>query len=523
MRAFPPNTREVPPGTPVALHPGVNEGSSTFAADHWRVRLHTWARRYAIVAAVLLLIALTIDLRQRATPVDPIGEATIAPLVTPPPAASRFQRPHYRHSVIAGGAFTRDELAAAMREDAVVAAHYREVNTDRVRAVVTARPRTAYVSYRIGHRVYWTRNPVLIPAGEAVLTDGATEIRARCGNGISDNPRQPVSDLEPPSHELDNLEEDSSTSGERTLSNTAPVGIPFVPFFQLARESALGGDEAAGLPEEIRPVSGAPLALLAYLIDPNGSASNDRNSLFDATEPSARGDLSSDPVSGGRPFLAGISSLGGGSNDGGSNGGGSSGGGSNDSGSNNGGSNGGGSNGGGSNGGGSNGDGSSGGGSTGGGSNSGGSNGGGSTGGGSNGGGSNGGGSNGGGSKVPNGGIERRRTANGGGSNGGGSNGGGSNGGGSNGGGSNGGGSTAAGRTVADRTAAGRTAADRPVERRRVERRRIERRRSNGGGSNAGTAGRMTAGPTAATTEVPGAEGRTPRTRCQRPIRDRKI
>jgi hypothetical protein len=436
MRAFPPKTCELSPGTSVALHPGVNEGSSTFAADHWRVRLHTWARRYAIVAAVLMLVALTIDMRRPATPVVPVAEA-IAPLITPPAAAARFQRPNYRHSVIAGGAFTRDELAAAMREDAVVAAHYRRVDTDRIREAVTAQPRTAYVSYRIGHRVYWTRNPVRIPAGEAVLTDGVTEIRARCGNGISESPRQPVSDQEPPTDELDNVEGDSSTAGERTLPNTAPVGVAFVPFFQLAQKSALDGNAAADVPEEIRPVGSAPQALLAYLIDPAGSASNDRNSLFDFTEPSARGDQSSDTVNGGRPFLAGVSGLSGGPIGGGSNGDGSNGEGSNGDGSNGDGSNGGGSNGGGSNGGGSNGGGSNGGGSNGGGSNGGGSTGGGSNGGGSNGGGSNGGGSNGGGS---NGGGSNGDASNGGGSNGGGSNGGGSNGGGSTGGGSNGGG-----------------------------------------------------------------------------------
>ena len=55
-----------------------------------------------------------------------------------------------------------------------------------MRAVTLTAPRSAYVSYRRGDRTYWTRDRVWLKAGETVLTDGATTIRARCGNCVSD-------------------------------------------------------------------------------------------------------------------------------------------------------------------------------------------------------------------------------------------------------------------------------------------------------------------------------------------------
>jgi uncharacterized membrane protein YgcG len=339
----------------------VNGDVSTPLADHWLMRTHAWVRRCALVAAVLTTIVVAIAVRRDGHSVPaPTADGIAASAPIPDFVGTRLARHRYRHSVIAGGALTREELAAAMREDAVVANHHRAVNIDRVRAIVTAAPRMAYVSYRIGHRVYWTRKPVQIPAGETLLTDGVTEIRARCGNGVSDVAREPVSDVEPLAAELDDVEGDSSTSGERTLSNTAPAGTPFVPFFHLAQESVLGGDGATDLPEEIQPVSGVPLALLAGI--DSGFASNDGTSLFDSVEPSARGTLLSHPVNGGRPFLVDVNGLdgpGNGSNGDGPHGGepngsGSTGGGSTRGGSNGGESNGGGSNGGGSNGGGDN-------------------------------------------------------------------------------------------------------------------------------------------------------------------------
>ena len=105
--------------------------------------------------------------------------------------------PVYRYSVIPGGAHNRAELVDAISRDEVVADHYRAVSLERVRAERLTEPRQAYVSYRIGDRVYWTRHKVTIPVGEAILTDGVTTIRARCGNCIASTPQLPTSGSEP--------------------------------------------------------------------------------------------------------------------------------------------------------------------------------------------------------------------------------------------------------------------------------------------------------------------------------------
>jgi hypothetical protein len=59
------------------------------------------------------------------------------------------------------------------------------------------------MSYRVGDRVYWTKEKVTLPQGEALLTDGRSLIRARCGNCISDTPQGPTSDAEPDAVEFD--------------------------------------------------------------------------------------------------------------------------------------------------------------------------------------------------------------------------------------------------------------------------------------------------------------------------------
>jgi len=113
--------------------------------------------------------------------------------------------PVYRYSVIPGGAHNRAELVDAISRDHVVADHYRAVSLERVRAERLTEPRQAYVSYRIGDRVYWTSHKVTMPAGEAILTDGVTTIRARCGNCIASTPQLPTSDTEPVATELEAL------------------------------------------------------------------------------------------------------------------------------------------------------------------------------------------------------------------------------------------------------------------------------------------------------------------------------
>lgn len=113
--------------------------------------------------------------------------------------------PIYRYSVIPGGAHSQLELLNAIGRDPVVASHYRTIATERVRVETLTEKRRAYVSYRVGDRIYWTKHTVTLPAGEQILTDGVTYIRTRCGNCISDHPQLPTSDQEPDLAEFDAL------------------------------------------------------------------------------------------------------------------------------------------------------------------------------------------------------------------------------------------------------------------------------------------------------------------------------
>jgi hypothetical protein len=115
-------------------------------------------------------------------------------------------RPVYRHSVIPGGVYSGTELADAVDRDPVIAREYGGLANRPIQVRTVTAPRMAYVSYRVGDRVYWTKNKVQLKVGEQVLTDGVTEIRARCGNCISLQPLQPTSDNEPDLAELDRLE-----------------------------------------------------------------------------------------------------------------------------------------------------------------------------------------------------------------------------------------------------------------------------------------------------------------------------
>jgi len=72
----------------------------------------------------------------------------------------------------------------------------------KVRVVRLAEPRVAYVSYRLGNHVFWTRRPLLLKANETLLTDGVHYARTRCGNQLSATPG-PVSAAEPSPEALD--------------------------------------------------------------------------------------------------------------------------------------------------------------------------------------------------------------------------------------------------------------------------------------------------------------------------------
>lgn len=100
--------------------------------------------------------------------------------------------PVYPYSVVAGGVHSAEEIREAAAKDPVVGKHYQGVRLERVKRVELKRPGAAYVSYRIGDEVYWTREKVALKAGEELYSDGDVAVRGRCGNLVSETPRTPV-------------------------------------------------------------------------------------------------------------------------------------------------------------------------------------------------------------------------------------------------------------------------------------------------------------------------------------------
>lgn len=106
-------------------------------------------------------------------------------------------RPVYPYSIIAGGARSVEELRAAVCDDPLVAHHYRDFNLSQVHQVRLEVDEAAYVSYRMGNKIFWTHHKLVLHRGEVLLTDGVNYARTRCGNRVSKTPVPKTSALEP--------------------------------------------------------------------------------------------------------------------------------------------------------------------------------------------------------------------------------------------------------------------------------------------------------------------------------------
>lgn len=112
-------------------------------------------------------------------------------------------RPVYPYSLVPGGVRNARELKWAAEHDPVVAAHYAGFDYDHARVVRLILARTAYVSYRIGNRVYWTRHRISLKKGETVITDGKITARTRCANRVEETPQQATQSSEPPAQKFE--------------------------------------------------------------------------------------------------------------------------------------------------------------------------------------------------------------------------------------------------------------------------------------------------------------------------------
>lgn len=128
-------------------------------------------------------------------------------------------RPVYPYSLVPGGIEDARELKWVSEHDPVVAAHYAGFDYEHARVVRLVLARTAYVSYRIGSRVYWTRRRVTLHKGERLITDGRITARARCANRIEEVSPKAISSSEPPIAKF----EEPFRAAEGTATRTPPV------------------------------------------------------------------------------------------------------------------------------------------------------------------------------------------------------------------------------------------------------------------------------------------------------------
>ena len=165
------------------------------------------AGRSAAWLAILAVLAVAggLTLRQRA---PETGLATVRAI---PPrtgmglarSAAVPERLIYPYSIVPGGVATPQEVSEAVAADPVVKAHYQGFRMTKATAQTVEKARQVHVSYRIGNKVYWTKKKVRLAAGERVLTDGATTLRARCGNQVSEKAQHPTHPNEPTEAALD--------------------------------------------------------------------------------------------------------------------------------------------------------------------------------------------------------------------------------------------------------------------------------------------------------------------------------
>ena len=154
---------------------------------------------FAVVAAFVCAVLFLEPLQEaRLEPLTAATEAVLAHDLELEPARDESTRTVYPFSVIPGGVRSAEEFAEAVATDPAVGAHYGDVTPAAMYVETVDAPRAAYMSYRIGDQIYWTKRKLALHEGEQVLSDGSVTIRGRCGNRLSDEPMQPTSDAEPP-------------------------------------------------------------------------------------------------------------------------------------------------------------------------------------------------------------------------------------------------------------------------------------------------------------------------------------
>lgn len=232
-------------------------------------------RRRLFIAAVLgtfVMVSCAIALTQRPDLSSPVRSdvQTLASETTGSnnsiaAPATDLERTVFPYSVIPGGVHSVEELRSAIGADAVVADHYKGFDLSKAHVERLAAPRFAHVSYRVGEHVYWTRNPLVLPAGERVITDGTNIARTRCGNQVASRPGI-TSSAEPSATVLDTPAATPPTlpsvplvipaANDLSASSISPPSAILLPALVVASTGpSNGGPNARGTAFEDPPVA----------------------------------------------------------------------------------------------------------------------------------------------------------------------------------------------------------------------------------------------------------------------------
>jgi hypothetical protein len=254
----------------------------TRAGQHRRIRLGVVAA-FGVVVTVAGLMLGQQPAWQVANDGAAVDAAPVHAVAAATPARQGGARRVYPYSIVPGGVTDRAELMHAIRTDAVVAAHYAAFQADKAMAVKVSKPRAVYVSYRKGGKVYWTARKVMLTEGETVFSDGNSEIRARCGNRISDVAQWPVSAGEPSEQVLDTAMDAPDEGGAEPASfaldegaqGSSPATLTFAHNAGLVMmDNGMGGAGRSGLGAPAGPARGfdSGSVLPAIMITPPAQA-----------------------------------------------------------------------------------------------------------------------------------------------------------------------------------------------------------------------------------------------------------
>ena len=167
-------------------------------------------------------------------------------------------RPLFPFSVVPGGVASPQELINAIGKDPIVARHYAGFDARAAHVVMLREDLRAYVSYRIGGEIFWTKTPITLRKSETVITDGNVEARTRCGNRVSTIPQLPISAHEPEAKAFEESQTPEIGSLLMDLYVLRPLPIPVLVENYFGGESAFLGEIPPLIWEPIPPIIPPP-------------------------------------------------------------------------------------------------------------------------------------------------------------------------------------------------------------------------------------------------------------------------